>query len=206
MKLTWYGHSCFLLETAEGSVVFDPYAPGSVPGVELPPDLTADAVLCSHGHRDHGYAEGVRLSGREPRFRVKTLDCWHDEKQGALRGKNRIHVIEAEGRRIAHLGDLGHRLSPAQLTALGRIDLLLIPVGGHYTIDAKTADRVTRDVAAGLTVPMHYRGPGFGYSVIGPVEDYLALCDEVVHVDSSEMDPELIRGPVVIELKCPVKK
>ena len=205
MKLTWYGHSCFLLETAEGSVVFDPYAPGSVPGLELPPDLTADAVLCSHTHRDHGYAEAVKLSGREPRFRVKTLDCWHDDRQGALRGKNRIHVIEAEGRRIAHLGDLGHRLSPAQLTALGRVDLLLVPVGGHYTIDAKTADRVTRDVAAGLTVPMHYRGPGFGYSVIGPVEDYLALCDEVVHVDSNEMDPELIRGPVVIELKCPVK-
>lgn len=205
MKLTWYGHSCFLLETAEGSVVFDPYAPGSVPGVALPPDLEADLVLCSHGHKDHGYAEGVRLSGRTPGFRVKRLDCWHDEKQGALRGRNTIHVIEAEGRRIAHLGDLGHMLSPAQLTALGRVDLLLIPVGGHYTIDAKTAHRLTRAISPALTVPMHFRGPGFGYSVIGPVEDYLALCDEVVRLDSNEMDPELIRGPVVIALQCPVK-
>ena len=205
MKLTWYGHSCFLLETAEGSVVFDPYAPGSVPGVELPPELEADAVLCSHGHRDHGYAAGVKLSGREPGFRVKKLDCWHDEKQGALRGKNTIYVVEAEGRRIAHLGDLGHELSPAQLTALGRVDLLLIPVGGHYTIDAKTADRVARKIGAALTVPMHYRGRGFGYGVIGPVEDFLALCDEVVRLDSNVMDPELIRGPVTVALKCPVK-
>ncbi|MBR0353935.1 MAG: MBL fold metallo-hydrolase [Oscillospiraceae bacterium] len=206
MKLTWYGHSCFLLETAEGSVVFDPYAPGAVPGVALPEDLTADTVVCSHGHKDHGYAAGVKLSGRKPGFRVKQLDCWHDDRQGALRGKNTITVIEAEGRRIAHLGDLGHELSPAQLTALGRVDLLLIPVGGHYTIDAKTADRVARKIGAALTVPMHYRGPGFGYSVIGPVEDFLALCDEVVRLDSSEMDPELIRGPVTVLLRCPVKE
>ena len=204
MKLTWYGHSCFLLETAEGSVVFDPYAPGSVPGVELPRGLTADAVHCSHGHKDHGYAAGVTLSGREPGFRVKRVDCWHDDRQGALRGRNTIWIVEAEGRRIAHLGDLGHELSPAQLTALGRVDLLLIPVGGHYTIDAATADRVSRKIAAALTVPMHYRGPGFGFKVIGPVDDFLALCDEVVRLDSSEMDPELIRGPVTVVLKCPV--
>ncbi|MBQ9721772.1 MAG: MBL fold metallo-hydrolase, partial [Oscillospiraceae bacterium] len=65
MKIRWYGHSCFLVETAEGSVVLDPYAPGSVPGLRLPP-LTADAVSCSHGHSDHGWREGVRLTGRQP--------------------------------------------------------------------------------------------------------------------------------------------
>ena len=126
MKLTWYGHSCFLLETAEGSVVFDPYAPGSVPGVELPRGLTADAVHCSHGHKDHGYAAGVTLSGRKPGFVLQSIPCFHDDRRGALRGENRITVLEAEGLRLAHLGDLGHALSPEQLAVLGRIDVLLI--------------------------------------------------------------------------------
>ena len=202
MKLTWYGHSCFLLETAEGSVVFDPYAPGSVPGLKLPP-LRADAVLCSHGHRDHGFAVAVRLSGKEPAFRVTKIDCFHDEKRGALRGVNTIHIVEAEGRRIAHLGDLGHELSTEQLAALGRIDVLLIPVGGYYTIDAKTACRVAEAVGARLTVPMHYRGTGFGYDVIGPVEDFLRLREPVVRLDANAFDPAKIEGTATLVLKCP---
>lgn len=199
MILTWYGHSCFLLETAEGSVVFDPYAPGSVPGVELPP-LTADAVLCSHGHRDHGFAGAVTLSGREPTFRVTAIDSFHDDKHGLLRGKNKIYVVEAEGRRVAHLGDLGHEPNEKQLVALGKIDLLLIPVGGHYTIDAKTADRTARAIGARLTVPMHYRGAGFGYDVIGPVEDFLALRERVLKLDGPALDPDAIEGEATVVL------
>ncbi|MGX8692239.1 MAG: MBL fold metallo-hydrolase [Clostridia bacterium] len=204
MKLTWYGHSCFLLETAEGSVVFDPYAPGSVPGVELPA-LRADAVLCSHGHRDHGYAEAVTLSGKQPGFRVTELASFHDDKRGLLRGKNTIHVVEAEGKRAAHLGDLGHELNEKQLAALGRIDLLLIPVGGHYTIDAATADRVAKAIGARLTVPMHYRGPGFGYEVIGPVDDFLALQERVITLNAAAFDPDEIEGAATVVLTCPTK-
>lgn len=197
MKLTWYGHSCFLLETAEGSVVFDPYSPGSVPGVELP-ELKADAVLCSHGHGDHGYAEAVTLSGKRPGFRVEEVKSFHDEKLGLLRGKNTIYVVEAEGKRVAHLGDLGHELNDRQLKALGRIDLLLIPVGGHYTIDAATADRVANAIGARLTVPMHYRGAGFGYSVIGPVDDFLVLRERVLHLDGPSLDPDEIEGAATV--------
>lgn len=197
MILTWYGHSCFLLETAEGSVVFDPYAPGSVPGVELPP-LTADAVLCSHGHRDHGFAEAVTLSGRKPAFRVTAIDSFHDDKRGLLRGKNTIYVVEAEGKRVAHLGDLGHEPNEKQLAAIGKVDLLLIPVGGHYTIDAKTADRIARAVGARLTVPMHYRGEGFGYNVIGPVEDFLALRERVLRLDGPSFDPDAVEGEATV--------
>lgn len=202
MILTWYGHSCFLLETAEGSVVFDPYAPGSVPGLTLPA-LRADAVLCSHGHRDHGYAEAVTLSGRKPGFRVTEIDSFHDDKHGLLRGKNTIYVVEAEGKRVAHLGDLGHELNDRQLAALGRIDLLLIPVGGHYTIDAQTAARTAEAIGARLTVPMHYRGAGFGYDVIGPVEDFLALRERVVRLDSAALDPDAIGGEATVVLRCP---
>ena len=205
MKLTWYGHSCFLLETAEGSAVFDPYAPGSVPGLALPA-LTADAVLCSHGHRDHGFSEAVELSGKKPGFRVTEIASFHDDRRGLLRGKNTIHVVEAEGKRVAHLGDLGHELNEKQLAALGKIDVLLIPVGGHYTIDAKTADRVARAVGARLTVPMHYRGAGFGYEVIGPAEEFLALRERVVRLDSTAFDPDVIEGEATVVLKCPTKE
>ena len=204
MKLTWYGHSCFLLETAEGSAVFDPYAPGSVPGVELPP-LRADAVFCSHSHRDHAYRAAVTLSGQKPAFRVTLVDSFHDEKQGALRGKNKITVIEAEGKRVAHLGDLGHELSAQQLAALGRIDLLMIPIGGHYTIDAAAAQRVAEQIGARLTVPMHYRGAGFGFKIIGTAEDFLAQRKNVRRLDSNDLNPDEIEGEATVVLRCPVK-
>ena len=118
MKLTWCGHSCFLLESRSGSVVFDPYAPGSVPGLVLP-TLRADAVICSHEHADHFYPEGVELSGRKPDFEIRRFDCWHDYVKGAKRGKNMMTLVETDGLRVLHMGDLGHMLSPEQLAALG---------------------------------------------------------------------------------------
>ena len=195
MKLTWYGHSCFLLETAEGSAVFDPYAPGSVPGWLLPP-LTADCALCSHQHSDHNWAEGVTLTGRTPAFKVETLDTWHDEEKGALRGPNTIFAVEAEGLRVAHLGDLGHELSPEQLAALGRIDVLMIPVGGFFTIDAATADRVAAAIGAPVVIPMHYRGADYGYDKIGPVEDFLALRGDVLRLETNVVEPAALAKPV----------
>ena len=105
MKLTWYGHSCFLLESAEGSAVFDPYSPGSVPGLALP-ELRADAVICSHGHSDHNYARGVTLTGRIPAFGLRQLHVFHDGEGGKLRGENTVTLVEAEGLRVVHLGDL----------------------------------------------------------------------------------------------------
>ncbi len=201
MKLTWYGHSCFLLETAEGSAVFDPYAPGSVPGLSLP-EITADLVLCSHGHRDHGYADGVKPSGRQPGFRVTEIPCFHDDRGGSLRGTNTIRVIEAEGLRVAHLGDLGHMLDDRQLAALGTPDLLLIPVGGHYTIGAETAAELAKAVGARITVPMHYRGAGFGYDVIGPVEDFAGRMNAVRFADTNELDPAETPYGVTV-LRCP---
>lgn len=201
MKITWCGHSCFLVETREGSAVLDPYAPGSVPGLSLPA-LTADLVLSSHGHRDHGFARGVRLSGKTPGFSVKTIPCFHDDKGGSLRGENLIRVLESEGLRVAHLGDLGHPLSKEQLAELGGLDVLLIPVGGHYTIGPEAAAALAKAVGARITVPMHYRGAGFGYDVIGPVEDFTARMDGVRISDSCSFDPAQEEDGVLV-LRCP---
>ena len=189
MKLTWCGHSCFLLESRSGSVVFDPYAPGSVPGLILPM-LRADAVICSHEHADHFYPEGVELSGRKPDFEIRRFDCWHDDVKGAKL-------------RVLHVGDLGHMLSPEQLAALGRVDVLLIPVGGFYTIDARQAAELAAKIAPAVTVPMHYRGDGFGYDVIAPVGDFLRLMDNVVMLDGNVIEPEKLDAPVVAVPKCP---
>ena len=179
MRIIWNGHSCFTLEAAGGTVVVDPYLDGSVPGLE-PLRLKADAVYCSHGHRDHGGEEVVALTGGRPEIDVETLNTWHDDQQGAQRGPNTIHIFRAEGLTAAHLGDLGCELEPEQLEALKGLDALMIPVGGFYTIDAKQAKALADRLQPRVVIPMHYRGESFGYDVIGPLEDYLDLCNDVV--------------------------
>jgi len=205
MKLTWYGHSCFKLESKNGSVVFDPYNPGSVPGVELPM-LEADMVLCSHKHGDHYGIEMVRESKSTPSFAVHRIPSFHDDANGEKRGLNYISVVESEGIRVAHLGDLGHLLSPAQVKALGRIDVLLVPVGGFYTIDALQAAETVRMLSPRITLPMHYRGDGFGYDVIGTLEDFTKYFNNVLFSKSNTLEiSDLPAAAVTIALKCPVK-
>lgn len=175
MKITWYGHSCFKIESEYGSAVFDPYADGSVPGLELPRGITADAVICSHEHSDHNARELVTLTGREPDFSVRAVETYHDHAHGEKRGKNTISVVTMGDISVAHLGDLGHPLSREQVEAIGEVDVLLLPVGGYYTIDAREALEAADALGARVVVPMHYRGDGFGYDVITTAEDFLAL-------------------------------
>ena len=187
MNLIWNGHSCFTLETAEGSVVFDPYRDGSVPGLS-PIRLTADLVLCSHDHRDHGARELVALTGRTPSFSVETISTFHDPEGGALRGPDTIHIVAAEGMRLAHLGDLGCIPTPEQLDRLRGLDALLIPVGGYYTIDASQAQELVEELKPRIVVPMHYRSDTFGYEVIARLEDFLALRSDVVRYPGSALE------------------
>ena len=199
MKLTWYGHSCFLLESAEGSAVFDPYSPGSVPGLALP-ELRADAVICSHGHSDHNYARVVTLTGRIPAFGLRQLHVFHDGEGGKLRGENTVTLVEAEGLRVVHLGDLGHMLSEAQIAKLGRVDLLLIPVGGYYTIGPAEAHALAVKIAPRAVVPMHYRGEGFGFDVLAPVEAFLALTENARRFDTNCIEPDKLAAPLTAVL------
>lgn len=191
MRITWYGHSCFKIESGSGSVVFDPYSNGSVPGLELPKGLTADVVICSHGHTDHN-AEGlVALSGStSSEIQVETLYTWHDGEKGAKRGENRISVVQVDGIRVAHLGDIGCDLTTGQKHILGRLDVLMLPVGGKYTIDAPQAKRLADELNAAVTVPMHYKSGSFGLADIAGVEDYAALCGDVEYLDSDTLEIE----------------
>ena len=106
---------------------------------------------------------------------VRSVATWHDEQQGAKRGSNLIHIIEAEGLRIAHAGDLGHLPDAKQLKEIGRIDVLLVPVGGYYTIDAKTALELCRLVQPVCAIPMHYRTKYDPDMPVGTVREFLDL-------------------------------
>ncbi len=197
MTITWCGHACFLLESSCGSVVFDPYAPGKVPGWKLPA-LTADKVVCSHGHADHNWAEGVKLTGRAFSGRLTQIPSFHDDRRGALRGDNLITLVEAEGLRVVHMGDIGCALTAEQIAALGRVDVLMIPVGGHYTVDAAQAREIAEALGAAIVIPMHYRGDGFGYDVISTVEPFLKLAGNVKEIAGMSYTVDLADAPATI--------
>ena len=192
--LHWYGHSCFRLDFGEGgSVIFDPYARGSVPGVELPPKPEADLVLCSHGHGDHNASDRVLITGKKPAFALHFLDTFHDPEGGRLRGPDRIAIVEYGGFRAAHLGDLGCALTAAQKVALSGLDLLLIPVGGHFTIGPEEAKAVLDQLQPRIAVPMHYRRGAMGFNVIRELEDFTRLLPDWKENGGPELEltPEL---------------
>ena len=154
MKITWLGHACFAVESEGWRIVLDPYTMDTYP----PLHTYGNAVFCSHGHADHNYAEAVELRrGGRDSFTVETVATFHDEKGGALRGGNLMHILRAEGLTVVHCGDLGHFPTEEQLAAITNADALLIPVGGFYTIDAKTAYDAVQAVRPRMVIPMHYK-------------------------------------------------
>ena len=188
MKLTYIGHSCFKLEDQGYTVILDPYADGYVPGYGNVREK-ADLVLCSHEHSDHNGRSVVEIicGGKNP-FTITEIPSWHDDAQGSLRGNNLIRVLDNGRYRIAHFGDLGCELTKEQEGLLKNLDAALIPVGGFYTIDAQTAKKIVDSIAPKTVIPMHFRGEGFGYDVIAPVEEYLNLCDFVVRAEDSTVE------------------
>jgi len=173
VKIRWFGHSCFLITSKPGTkILIDPFNPQ----VGYPiPRVAPELVLVSHEHFDHNYVQMAQgnpriIRGLNPQTKdwnqvdekfkdlhIYTVPCYHDPLKGKLRGKNSILVIEVSGIRIVHLGDLGHLLSPEQVKKIGRVDVLMIPVGGVYTIDAKQADQVINQLNPKLIFPMHYK-------------------------------------------------
>lgn len=191
-SLTWYGQSCFLLESGSGArVVMDPI-PDDI-GYARPADLRADAVTVSHEHADHNHVplvQGkpkvlrgltadkkgwVKIDEQVKDIAIRSVGVYHDEERGAKRGLNTIFVFAVGGLRIAHLGDLGHLLSDQQLKAVGSVDVALVPVGGFYTIDAQQANRVIDQIRPRLViVPMHYKTDVLTIKELTTVDAFLA--------------------------------
>ena len=163
MEITYIGHSCFKIKGKELTIVIDPYNPEDV-GYKLP-KLEADVLLISHEHADHNYKEGVtgyRLLIDAPgEYETKDtfvygIETFHDNKDGAERGKNIMYLIEMDGFNILHTGDLGHELSKETLEKIPNVDVLLVAVGGVVTIDAKGASDIISELEPGFVIPMHY--------------------------------------------------
>lgn len=190
MKLTWIGHSCFKLEDDGYTVIFDPYQDQAVPGlVEI--RESADLILCSHDHSDHGAKDKVlQLEGKENPYTVTEIPTFHDDRQGTLRGNNLIHLLDNGKYRIAHFGDIGCELTEEQASVLTDLDVAMIPVGGYYTVDAQGAKKIVDKVCPKIVIPMHYRGDDLGFDVISTVDDFLNLCDRVACIDGSSLEPD----------------
>ena len=197
MKITWLGHSCFCVESEGYRIVLDPYL--RVKGYE-PVHTHANEVLCSHEHFDHNCREAVTLDEGVPSpFTVNTVATFHDDQNGRMRGNNTVHILRAEGQTVVHLGDLGHLLTADQAKELHRCDVLLLPVGGTYTVDAAHAKLVADALEPRIIVPMHYRRGTLGFENIGDLDDFLALypAEQVHLLEDNSFDPTQWKGVVV---------
>ncbi|MDO8618753.1 MAG: MBL fold metallo-hydrolase [Candidatus Daviesbacteria bacterium] len=169
MDISYFGQSCFKIKGKSASVVIDPFTPEMI-GLKLPKDLSADIVLQSHDHGDHNNAAGVlnnQMVFTNPgEYEVggvvmTGINSFHDDTQGQERGVNTIYHILIDGLNIVHLGDLGQaKLTEEQITEIGEVDILLIPVGGVYTIDSKGAVGIVAQLEPKIIIPMHYLLPG----------------------------------------------
>ena len=174
MQITWYGHSCFLLTSESGySILTDPCDPET--GYELS-DLVCDAVTISHEHHDHnclaivaGTPEIIRTPGKHIAggISVKGFTNYHDNEKGAKRGENIVFLYEIDGLKILHLGDLGHILPDETIKTIGDVDVLLAPIGGVFTINAKAATELADRLNAKVLIPMHYKTPALHFNIEG---------------------------------------
>lgn len=180
MDIYWYGQACFKLKGKSATIIIDPFAP-EFTGLKLPKDLEADVAIKTHDHEDHSNLKAVTGNPVEiigpGEYEVKGVSIngvqvFHDKKEGAERGKNTIYNIQIDGLNVVHLGDLGHLLTEAQIQALGITDILLVPVGGTYTIDAKDAAEVVSQLEPKIIIPMHYGYPGLKFPLMG-VDNFL---------------------------------
>ena len=192
MLIRWHGHSCFEICGEDGvTIVTDPHDGKSI-GIKQPV-VAANIVLMSHDHFDHNCDRIVR--GLDKRLVTKAgarsvlgipilgVASWHDEAEGRKRGQNIIFGFEVDGMRLCHLGDLGQMLDADQIGKIGRADILFIPVGGTFTLDAGMAWKVAATLKPRVIVPMHFRIGGLSLS-IAPVDGFLAMArkEQVVKV------------------------
>ncbi len=208
MKVKWLGHACFLITSRSGlTIITDPYAVGG--GINYSPIKEAgDVVVVSHDHRDHSNVSAVKgdpevIKGRGAKtargIQFRGVATFHDDTQGQQRGRNTVFCFTVDDLRLCHLGDLGHVLSPEQVTEIDGVDILLIPVGGFFTIDAAVADQVCDQLKPKVVIPMHCKTARCAYPIAG-VEEFLKGRKNVRKVTGSEVEFERGKLPTASEV------
>jgi len=208
VKIKWLGHACFLVTSAGGlKVITDPYAVGG--GINYSPIKdTADVVVVSHDHSDHnnvaavqGKPEVIKGAGTKTAkgIQFKGIATSHDTSQGTQRGSNTVFCFTIDDLKLCHLGDLGHALTQAQVTEIGAVDILFVPVGGFFTIDATSANQVCDQLKPKAVIPMHFKTPKCGYAIAG-VEDFLRGKKNVRKTMASEVEFQRGKLPIAMEI------
>lgn len=194
MKIKWLGHACFLLTSSDGTrVLTDPFDESV--GYKVP-KTEADIVTTSHDHYDHNYVAAVQGeyvhfntvgNFNEKGIEITGIASYHDKESGQQRGSNVVFVFTIDGLNICHLGDLGHLLNDAQIKEISPVDVLLIPVGGTYTIDYKEAAELVSLINPKLVIPMHYKTPALGFN-IDEVDKFLDAMGSVDYARKQEIE------------------
>jgi len=193
MQIKWLGHAAFMITSDTGTrIITDPYADrdefsyGEI-------QESADIVTVSHEHSDHNNTaavqenpEVVRGTAKVKGIEFKGVPTYHDNTKGQQRGKNIIFCFEVDGVKTCHLGDLGHLLSDKELAEIGKVDILLIPVGGFYTIDAKVATQICDALAPKVAIPMHFKNEKCAFPIAG-VDEFLKGKENITRLDVSEV-------------------
>ncbi len=194
MKIKWLGHASFLITSDSGTkIITDPYIPDDrLHYGEI--NESADAVTVSHDHSDHdsvaavkGSPQVVKGNGEIKGIKFRGIATAHDASGGKERGPNTVFCFEVDGVKVCHLGDLGHELTAGQTEQIGAVDVLLLPVGGFYTIDATVASRVAGQLKTRVIIPMHFKNRKCNFPIAG-VEEFLRGKKDVSQSDASEVE------------------
>lgn len=208
MKIKWLGHAAFLIASdANIRIITDPYQSGG--GIKYS-SITeeADYVTISHEHSDHNYVDSIRgnpviIRGvgthQKEHFTFKGFASFHDDRNGRLRGENTIFCFNVDDINICHLGDLGHLLSQDKIEEIGEVDVLLIPVGGTYTIDANQATVLCKKINPKIMIPMHFKTPKLDFPITD-VRSFIYGKENVRELNSSEFEITKEGLPVTAEI------
>jgi L-ascorbate metabolism protein UlaG (beta-lactamase superfamily) len=209
MKIQWLGHASFLLTSDSGTrIITDPYTPGAFGLGYDPIAAQADIVTVSHDHADHNDVAGVKGKPQVVRgagtheakgIRFKGVAAYHDTSTGSQRGENTILCFAVDGVNVCHLGDLGHDVDDRAVTEVGPVDVLLVPVGGNFTIDAAVASRVCDKLKPKIVIPMHFQNERCPNFPVTGVDDFVALRSSVKTIDGSEVTVRKEELPPTVE-------
>lgn len=202
MRIDWLGHACFLITSSSGlRIITDPYEPNIG---YAPINESADIVTVSHDHFDHnaikevkGNPEVVRKSATVKGIEFKGIELFHDDARGSKRGRNTAFLFTIDGINICHMGDLGHIPSPEQLKEFGEVNILLIPVGGFYTIDAREATQIVNSLKPNIVIPMHFKTERIDFPISG-VDEFLNGKENVERLPYLEITRETLPAPVKV--------